>query len=765
MKRMVAIILLLQSTVTWAQEAIGHWRDCFDYSTVRHIAIAGDRIYGSCFSGMYYYNITDNSAVALGKASGLSDVGIAIIAYDETSKSLVTAYNNANIDILCGNRVYNLSDIKRSETSGNKNINHIRFHNGTAWLATGFGIVVIDLAHREIKETYYIGTGGSHVAVYDIAFTTDSIYAATAEGLKRLSITENHPGISDRWHTDNRVDSLHITTLDTIGGTLLLLSYTFDPELLTLYHSNSIDYTPLTTGEILSMRAGGKIVCLSTPQGVIRYDAALQPIDTLRTSSWGQVRPLDAVADNNGTIWLGHSWGGIWGIDSNGITHGNSPSGPASADNTYNLVPTRDGMLLCPGGHTSTYSNTWLAPNLFYTNGTSWRGLDLSNGAFTGRHDIVNAAINPRDTAETIAALWGSGIASIRNNVVQEFYDEQTTGVLQSYTPDGNYRTLLTGAVVFDRDGNLWVLNSHADHALAVRHTDGSWEHFSTSALSSLLQVDKLIYDSINDWLWFAGRDNAIYVHDGENRMVRINPNRGSKLQTEAVNAMVQDHQGNIWVGTNKGIKVIYDAYGAFRNGGHGEEAPVSCSNITISNGEFAEYLMAYESITSIAVDGANRKWVGTAAGGLYLISANGLEQLDHFTSNTSPLASDKILCLGIQPQNGEVYIGTDHGLQVYRGTATYAETMPQEHIYAFPNPVRPGYDGPVAIKGFTRDALVHITDAAGHVVYSTHALGGQAVWNTHTSNGTPVASGVYYVFASDAMGGNRSVAKILIIR
>lgn len=765
MKRMMAITLLLLPALTWGQQAIGHWRDCFDYSAVYHIAIAGDRIYGSCRSGMYYYDIADNSALAFGKSTGLSDVGIATIAYDEPSKSLVVAYNNANIDILCDSRVYNLSDIKRSEVTGNKNINHIRFHNGTAWLATGFGIVVVDLSRREIKETYYIGAGGSHIAVYDIAFTSDSIYAATAEGLKRLPTDESHPGISDRWHTDNRVDSLTITTLDTIGGSLLLATYTFDPELITIYRSSTAGYTPLTSGQILSMRSDGGIVCVSTAEGVIRYNSALQTIDTLRSSNWGQVRPFDAVADNNGTVWIGHAWGGIWGVDTNGNTHGNSPSGPASADNTYSLTPTRNGMLLCPGGHTSTYANTWLAPNLFYTDGTTWRGLDLSNGAFDGRHDVVSAAVNPRDTAEIIAALWGSGVASIRNNIVQEFYDEQTTGVLQGYTPDGIYHTLLTGAIAFDRDGDLWVLNSHSDHALAVRRTDGTWEHLSTAALSSLLQVDKLLFDSIDNWLWFAGRENAIYVHDGVSRMAYINPNRGSKLQTETVNAMVQDHSGNLWVGTNKGIKVIYDAYNTFKNGGHGEEAPVSCSNITITNGSFAEYLMAYENITAIAVDGANRKWVGTASGGLYLISSNGLEQLEHFTTSDSPLASDKIVCLGIQPLSGEVYIGTDQGLQVYRGTATYAESLPQEHIYAFPNPVRPGYDGPVAIKGFTRDALIHITDAAGHIVYSTQAQGGQVVWNTRTASGTPVASGVYYVFASDALGSNRSVAKILIIR
>ena len=126
---------------------------------------------------------------------------------------------------------------------------------------------------------------------------------------------------------------------------------------------------------------------------------------------------------------------------------------------------------------------------------------------------------------------------------------------------------------------------------------------------------------------------------------------------------------------------------------------------------------------------------------------------------------SDKIATVAVHPETGVVYIGTAYGLQSYRSTATAAESLPASNIYAFPNPVRPGYDGPIAVKGFTRDALVHVTDGRGHVVYATTAQGGQAIWNGRTSHGDRVASGTYYVFASDKAGKMRSVAKILIIR
>ena len=406
-------------------------------------------------------------------------------------------------------------------------------------------------------------------------------------------------------------------------------------------------------------------------------------------------------------------------------------------------------------------------PDLFVAEGLQWRQLDKSNGALDGRYDVVDAIVNPNDTAETLVVCWGDngGVASVRDNKVVQFYDQNTTdGALRQYV-SGSYSTLLVGALTFDNDGNIWVLNSHSPYALVCRNANGVWSHRSTEALSSQLHVDKLIFDSVNSFFWFSGRENMLYVHDGNSRMARVNPNNGSKLATDVVNCFVQDYDGNIWIGTNKGIKVIYDASRAFAAGSNGQTSPVICSNITITNGDFYEYLMAYENVTAIAVDGANRKWVGTASGGIYLLSPNGMEQLQHFTAASSPLFSDKIISIAIQPESGEVYIGTDCGVQVYRSTATYAEATPSEHIYAFPNPVRPGYEGPVAIKGFTRNALVHITDAAGHVVFTTQALGGQAVWNTRNADGNPVATGVYYVFASDAEGGNRSVAKIMIIR
>lgn len=760
-KALVFIALLLPASL-FAQTAIGHWRDCLDYSRVQHVAVTPDGIYAAGRGGLFFYDTDDQTLTTLSRSSGLSDVGIAAMAYN--NGSLVVGYTSSNIDILQGRNIYNLSDIKRSSISGDRNIYHIRFHNGLAYLCTGFGVVVIDLNRHEIKETYYIGTAGNYTAVYDIAFMPDSIYAATAEGLKRISASEQHLGISDRWLTDHRMDGVTVTMLCAPGSKLLAAGYTADPNQLKLYNLSAGSVSTMLSGELRSMRVEGNRLTVCLDGMVAIYDTALNYLRSLNTYTWGHLSAIDAAISGDGTLWVAHPWDGLVAIYPDGSDATFKPAGPYNSDNVYKLVPVGDKMLLCPGGRTITYSASYTPANLLTTDGRSWSTLDNSNHTLDGLYDIVDVAAQDKTTL--LAASWGNGIISIKDNQAQTIYDQTNTdGALQAFS-SGTWNSLMVGALTADRSGNVWALNVRSPRPLVVRHKDGSWESFSTESMTGTQpEMDKIIYDSVRNYIWFCGRSNNIYVHDGQSRMARINPNNGSKMETETVNTIVQDRDGNIWIGTNKGIKVIYDGYRAFDNGGNGETSPVTCNNITITNGSFAEYLMAYENVTCIAVDGANRKWVGTATGGLYLLSAGGLEQLQNFTTANSPLFSDKIVCIAIHPSTGDVYIGTDHGLQVYRSTATYAEPYTAEQVYAYPNPVRPGYDGPIAIKGFARDALIHITDASGHTLFSTQALGGQAIWNGRTQSGEPVASGVYYVFASDIDGGNRAVAKILIIR
>lgn len=779
-RSLLFIVLCGVSLSVWAQLPIGGWRAHHSYNTIYSLAEDRNTIYAASAMNVLEYHLGEWTTTTLSTTNGLSDVGISTIAFDSTTHTLVIAYRNANIDLVCEGNVFNLSDIKRSDISGDKNIYRIRFINGKAFLATGFGVVVVDLERHEIEDTYHLGPSDAPFAVYDIVSTSNQIVVATNRGLLKAPKNDSHLSIASHWVKDSSasLQNLNLSSLDVAANRLLILGYSFDPNNQVLLQEVDTGFVVRDTGEIAQVNCSyGKI--LVTHNGYIDIFAPnFVRIAHLDAVDWASIDANGAMLDRRGVVWIAHKWGHLCSVENVPgvmklvppqqslppmVVYSIDPGGPAT-DNVYNLVPTKEAVIHCPGGHHTTYAGMYLSADISLYQNSEWHALK-NNALKNSLRDILNVAIDPNDPNHYMAASWGVGLAEIRDNeVVRVFTDTNSNGALERYVKN-DFSVLLTGDVAYDLDGNLWITNSLVNKGLAVRYADGRWRSFATGSMVGGSDIDHIVCDSVTGYKWFYGRANKIFVHDGENQMAYVDPNNGSKKNTTSVNCLVQDHQGDLWMGTNGGIKVIYDGYKAFDNGGNGQKSPVNCSNIVISNGNFVEYLMAYENVTCIAVDGANRKWVGTASGGLYLISSNGLDELLHFTTGNSPLLSNKIITIAIHPKSGEVFIGTDKGIIAYRGTATYAETAPQEDIHAFPNPVKPDYDGPIAIKGFTRNASVHVTDASGHVVYSTQAFGGQAIWYGRTNSGERVSSGVYFVFAADAEGNNRSVAKILIIR
>jgi hypothetical protein len=210
-------------------------------------------------------------------------------------------------------------------------------------------------------------------------------------------------------------------------------------------------------------------------------------------------------------------------------------------------------------------------------------------------------------------------------------------------------------------------------------------------------------------------------------------------------------------VGTDEGVAVFYSPQDILTSERSDAE------RILVNVDGYVQYLLETESVKAIAVDGANRKWFGTERAGVFLLSADGTEQIHHFTEDNSPLFSNNIACIAINDETGEVFFGTAKGLISFKGTATPG-TPTNTDVYAYPNPVRPGYSGPIAIKGLVQDAVVKITDVTGTLIYETRAEGGQAIWNGYNFDGRRASTGVYLVFISTDDGKEAMVTKILFV-
>ena len=755
----VALVLCLGGT-TLAQVGIGKWRDHFSYRTTYRVIPAKERIYAQGALGLFYFDTEDYTINKLTKVEGLSDVGISATAYDNETGYLAIGYTNSNIDLVLNDRVYNLSDIKRSDISGDKNIYSIRFRKGKAYLCCGFGVAVVDLDRKEIADIYRLGTDGTSLKVNDIAFFDGKIVAALDSGLVMADESQRFLNIFTYWSHDSlsALKDRRITSIECLGEKLFAV-VTDSTNTAVYTTTDLVTFDRWLAGEIHSVRVGDNKIAVATADSAFVYNPDLSLFAKYGYTDWASIEVNDAIVYKS-TIWMAHKWAGLTFIEFRrpNILRCALPQSPFYSD-CQRFLPISDGMYIAHGSISGGY---YLPAQMSLYRNNEWTTLNR-NAALDTCLDIVDIVVDPKDKNHLYACSWENGILEIRNNTVTDVFTEVNTGNAINRLELDDYNPTRTGAAAVDKDNNFWFTNSMQNRALVVRKKDGTWANFETNTGSE--EINKLMIDSVYNYKWFIGTANRIYVHDGVNRFAYVNPNKGSKLTTSKVNCIAQDHDNEIWIGTEKGIKVIYSTSNAFANGGNGGESPISCNNILYSEGDKIEYLLAYESVTSIVVDGANRKWIGTSTGGLYLLSSNGLEQLEHFTSANSPLLSDKILSLAIMPWTGELFIVTDKGMCSYRATATYAFDEPMDDIHAFPNPVRPDFDGVIAIKGFTRNGIVHITDAAGNVVYATTSNGGQAIWNGCTQSGKRVASGVYYVFASSDDGSMRSATKILIIR
>ena len=236
----------------------------------------------------------------------------------------------------------------------------------------------------------------------------------------------------------------------------------------------------------------------------------------------------------------------------------------------------------------------------------------------------------------------------------------------------------------------------------------------------------------------------------------------GTILSHNGIYCITEDKNGAIWIGTGQGPIILNNPSNFF-------EDDFYCTQIKVPRDDgtnLADFLLANDKINAIAVDGGNRKWIGTEMNGIYLLSPDGLETIHHFTAENSPLLSNNIQSIAIHPHTGEVFIGTSKGLVSYQSDATEPEdNFVEDNVYAYPNPVKPDYTGVITITGLVQDTDIKITNVSGKLIHEGTSVGGQFTWDGKNQQGKRVPSGVYFVLAANAEGKEGIATKILFIR
>lgn len=783
LKRICISTLLLLSFFMggngFCQLAIGQWRDHLSYKKGISVTQNDSLIYCATESGIFSLNKYDNSIERLSKISGLSDVGVNVIKYNDYNSTLLIAYNNANIDLVSNNSIYNISDIKRAIITGKKAINNIHLRNELAYLACGFGIVVLDMDKKEIKDTYYIGVNGGYINIRDITSDASYLYAATDSGVYRASLSAANLADYNSWNKLFGIPAGIYNSLAILNGKVFanysgnLMTGSFASDTVFAFDgtawskppiSNTMNYTPLKKMEVYNNE-----LVIAFVYSVDFFDSngiwANKRIGSFVTGF--PVEPIQAIIDitNSKTTWIADNVSGI--IKNYDIWGGSIyflPNGP-NTSGVYAMDMVESELWVTRGDRSEIWINVYNKAEAYKFSNETWSSTTGMAGgipALDSIYDFVSVSIDPGNKEHVYLGSLGAGIIELNNGSFTKLWNE-TNSSLQS-RGDAPFHWVGVFGMAHDENRNLWVTNSYAKEPLSVRKADGTWQSFNFSGLVTTPTITQVIVTQGNQkWMALPGQGILVFnengtwaVNDDSKKKLFTGEGNGN-LPSNEVTCLAEDKDGEIWVGTNKGIAVFFCADQVFSSSG------CDAQQIFIEQDGHTQILLETEVITAIAMDGANRKWIGTQNSGVYLMSEDGTTEVKHFTAENSPLLSNEVRSIAIDPKSGEVFFGTSEGIISYRNDAT--EGLEDfTNVYVFPNPVRPGYEGPIAITGLVENADVKITDISGSLVYHTKALGGQAIWYGKNFDGEKAHSGVYMVFCANEDGSKTFIAKILLI-
>lgn len=766
--RRLILFFLMSFVLVQAYPQNNRWTIYAAYHDASKCVSVGSKIYVLSDGGLYSYDYEDMDVVTYDKSGVLSDNGIFDISYCSEEKTLVIVYNNGNIDLLYDDgSVYNMTDFK-NKTAGDKTINDIYVNGKNMYMSTNYGLLIVDIAERIFSRTYTLDYGINSVAV-----DGNFIYAATDNGVYKGNTADNLQDKS-KWSviTKNAIDEF----IDFNGKLYSLTSSgVFSIDKSTFAMTNISKFSAKywsTCNDMLLLSDASSLYSVGTDGKVTLLDGK-----GIRTADYA-----------GNTYWCACGTDGLKGMSlkDGKFTENVSSVIPDSPMRNYSyfLRMTPENRLLVAGGSFNYNGQSFPGTLMKYEN-QSWTCFDEETPIATvGKSLYVNVtdiAQDPNDSEHHFAGSASDGIFEFKDYKMVNHYDYRNSP-LQSILPSSsrpNAYVWITG-LEYDKDGNLWMLNNQTDTIVRILKNDGKWAALYYSEIKDIPTLDQVLFDN-RGWAWINCRrttNNPVNyagvfcvdtkgtlentADDSRKFITRFSNQDGVAYSPDLFNCIAEDLDGNIWFGTDKGPFVTYSPEDVFDNGFYFTQVKIPRNDGT----NLADYLLSDVNITCITIDGGNRKWMGTSGNGVYLLSSDGIEMIEHFTTENSPLISDNIESIAIDGSTGEVFFGTDAGLVSYLGTATDpAGSLSDDNIKVYPNPVRPEYTGRISITGLMRDTDVKIVSASGYLVNSGTSVGGEYTWDGKNKGGKRVASGVYYVLAADAEGNSGAVAKILVIR
>ena len=757
-----------------ASAQIGTWKVYPAYNISTSNIVAGNRIYSIMEGKLMAYDIDDATITTFDWLQQLSDVTVSFIRYSAEAKRIIIVYDNGNIDLLStvdDYDVINLAQLKNS-TLLNKDVNYVQVKNQYAYICTNFGVIVVDMAKGLIKESYELG-----LKVRSCALTDKNLVIGTSTGLWRGPLNTN---LKDKGNWTQLEIYFNAEHMETFAGNVwihvgsYLVAMNNDEETWTTLHAGTLIPTPtyMTVND-------GKLVIGNTSK-VFIYESKDKVTELTGNFTW------NCLTARGNEYWASNADNGLQSYLLNNNTfeltrdkiHTNSPT----HDYSFHLLLNNNRLFVAGGNR--HYSSIYRDGTAMYLDADDiWHNFDSKSviSSFPNERwrNVTNIAIDPNNSNHYYVGTTRSGIF--------EFEEEKCIGhiglensPLKSILPNDYYPHyyVVADGLRYDDNGNLWMLNcteGKQDTTVRIIRPDGTWTGIPCPEIKEASTVDNIFFDS-RGWAWLNSRrmtkrgilllnyNGTIDNSKDDHRVFcdKIVNQDNTSYAPDEFYYINEDLDGSIWVCTNMGPFRITNPENFAAGDLTFEQVKVSRDD----GSGLADYLLSGLVTQCVAIDGAGRKWFGTANNGVYVVSEDCQEELAHYTTENSPLPSNNIYDIAIHPKNGRVFFATDKGLCSYWSDATEsADGLEKDNIYAFPNPVGPDYNGPIGIRGLAKDSEVKIVSATGQLIWSGTSNGGTFTWNGCNRFGNRVASGVYVVIANTPDGKEAATTKITIIR
>lgn len=783
-KLSILLVLLFFVKVIYGQETNSTaWEGFFSYTKIKAIVDGGDKIFAASENAIFSYDPITEERETITTINGLSGEYIIALHYSSDYDLLLIGYQSGLLEVFnfTTKTVLKVVDIlnKTSIPPENKQINHFFEYNNSIYISTNYGISVYDLEALEFGDTYYIGSNGAQVQINQTFIDDNFIYAATQTGLKTANISSTNLIDFQFWNT---LFTGNFIAVNTIQGAILTAKT--DNKLYQINGTN-LSLVLNFSNDVLDVKNNDENLLVVTSTSVHQYDLNLNPLG---------IYTLPVEFDTTITSGLFAASTVFMGTENEGLIK-NTISSP----NDFIAVQPDGPLQNAPFSLQYGYGNLWVTFGDYdiYYNPSPFKKLGFSyyeNQAWTSisydsiqetiqkpSYNFNEIEINPVNSNDIYISSFHNGLLNFKKNNSIELLDETNSG-LESLVLLGspNYKSIRVSDTEFDSQGYLWSLTSLVEDPLKrFNPATNQWQSYSFSTI-----IIDPVYDELGFGALTIGIDGTKWVASSSNGIIGFNENGNlirqivgedtANLPSNYIKALAIDKNNVLWIGTQKGLRILYNTANFFT------EESIQTEPIIILEDGLPKELLELQFITDIIVDGSNNKWISTVDAGVFYLSSDGQKTIYHFTKENSPLPSNNVNAMVQNKDNGTIYFGTTRGLVSFKaGGSSPSNSL--EDAFVYPNPVRPGFNleiDKVKIKNISENVNIKITDIEGNLVaesasntnlrfkgYNLEIDGGTAYWNGKNLANRTVASGVYVVMISDLDNLETKVLKIMLIR